>query len=97
MVPIAGGRFAFRDLPPGQYVVALQTATGDELARSQPADLASGAEVEVLFGSDATPAAAALLATGGGLTTTQVIALAAGALGITTAIVIAHKVASPSR
>jgi hypothetical protein len=100
MVPIVDGRFAFRDLPPGQYVVVLQTATGVELARSRPVDLASGAEVEALFGSDDTPAAAVPPGAGAaaaGLTTTQKIALAAGAVGLATVIIIAHNVASPSR
>lgn len=100
MVPIVDGRFAFRDLPPGQYVVVLQTATGVELARSRPVGLASGAEVEVIFrsedaGAAAVPPGAGAAATG--LTTTQKIALAAGAVGLATVIIIAHNVASPSR
>jgi hypothetical protein len=96
MVPVVDGRFAFRDLPPGQYVVVLQTATGKEIARSQPVDLASGAEVQVLFGTeDAGAAAVPPGGTGGGLSTTQKILIAAGAVGLTTAIIII-AVASPS-
>jgi hypothetical protein len=113
MVPVLAGKFAFRDLPPGQYLVTLQTATGQELARSLAVELGSGGEVEALFGRDtvaaavppgsAAPAAAATTAAGGGLGTTGWILIGAAAVGITTAIVIAtnnnndNNVASPSR
>jgi hypothetical protein len=107
MVPVVDGKFAFRDLPPGQYVVALQTAAGQELARSLTADLGSGGEVEALFGRDnvaaaVPPGATAPVAAGHGLGTTGWILIGAAAVGITTAIVIAtnnddDNVASPSR
>jgi hypothetical protein len=109
MVPVIDGKFAFRDVPAGQYVVALQTGTGQELARSLPVDLGSGAETEALFSRDNGAAAvppgstapAAAAATGGGLGTTGWIIIGAAAVGITTAVIIASNndtnVASPSR
>lgn len=108
-VPVVGGKFAFRDLPAGHYLVALQTATGQELVRSFAVDLASGGEMEALFSRDTVPAAVPPGATapavagteGGGISTTGWILIGAGAVGITTAIVIAtngnDNVASPSR
>ena len=51
-VPVVDGKFAFRDVAAGQYTVLLQTATGQELARSLPVTIASGAEVEALFSRD---------------------------------------------
>ena len=100
-VPVVDGRFAFRDVAPGQYTVLLQTATGQEIARSLPVTIASGAEAEALFSRDMA-AAAVLPAAGGGIGTTGWILIGAAAAGITTAIVIAtnnndDKVASPSR
>jgi hypothetical protein len=110
LVPILGGKFAFRDLPPGQYLVALQTAPGQELARSLAVHLESGGEVEALFGQDTVPAAvlpsstapaAAAAGGGGGIGTTGWILIGAAAVGITTAVIIAthnnDNVASPSR
>jgi hypothetical protein len=104
MLPVVDGRFAFRDLPPGQYTVALQLATGQELARSLPVDLASGSEMEVVFSTQTVPAAVVPppASTGGGIGTTGWILIGAAAVGITTAIVIATNgnetnVASPSR
>jgi hypothetical protein len=106
LVPVMDGKFAFRDLPAGQYYVALQTATGQELARSFPVDLAGGGEMEALFGRDTVaavppPSAAPVVTTGGGLGTTGWILIGAAAVGITTAIVIATNddegVASESR
>jgi len=109
MVPVVDGKFAFRDLPAGRYFVALQTATGQELARSFPVDLPSGSEMEALFGRDTVAAAVppgstapvAPAAAGGGLSTTGWILIGAAAVGITTAVVILANdddgVASPSR
>jgi hypothetical protein len=109
MVPVVDGKFAFRDLPAGQYVVALQTATGQELARSLAVDLGSGGEAEALFGRDTVAAAvppgstvpAAAAAKGGGLGTTAWILIGAAAVGITTAVLIVTNddegVVSPSR
>jgi hypothetical protein len=109
MVPVVDGKFAFRDLPAGQYVVALRTATGQEFARSLAVDLDSGGEVEALFGRDTVAAAvppgstvpAAAATTGGGLGTTAWILIGAAAVGITTVVLIATNndegVASPSR
>lgn len=105
-VPVIDGTFAFRDLVPGQYQVSLQAATGQELARSLTADLASGAEVEAIFSRDSAaaavpPGSTAAAATGGGLGTTGLILIGAAAIGITTAVVILANddddVASPSR
>jgi hypothetical protein len=103
-VPLVGGKFAFRDVGAGQYAVILQSATGQDLARSLPVTIASGAEVEALFSSDlAAAAAAAPAAAAGGLGTTAWILIGAAAVGITTAIVIAANndddtnVASPTR
>ena len=105
LVPVIDGKFAFRDVPAGQYVVALQTATGQELARSLSLELGSGSEVEALFSRDnaaaAVPPGSTAAATGGGLGTTAWILIGAAAVGITTAVVIASNnndnVASPSR
>jgi len=108
MVPVVDGKFAFRDLPAGQYLVVLQTATGQELTRSLAVTLDSGGEVEALFGRDNLAAAvppgstAPAAAAGGGLGTTGWILVGAAAVGITTAIIVAtnnndEKVASPSR
>ena len=109
MVPVVDGKFAFRDLPAGRYFVALQTGTGQELARSLPVDLPSGGELEALFGRDTVAAAVppgstaplATSAAGGGLGTTGWILIGAAAVGITTAVVILANdddgVASPSR
>jgi hypothetical protein len=109
MVPVVDGKFAFRDLPAGQYVVALQTATGEELARSLAVNLDSGGEVEALFGRDTAAAAVppgstapvVEASTGGGLGTTAWILIGAAAVGITTVVLVATNedegAASPSR
>ncbi len=106
MVPIVDGKFAFRDLGPGQYVVALQSGSGRELARSYSVDLTSGSEQEAIFSRDRVPAAvlpsaaAPPVTTGGGISKTAWILMGAAAVGITTAVVIAttnDNVASPSR
>lgn len=113
MVPVMDGRFAFRDLAPGQYSVVLQTAAGTAFPKSCVIDLASGAEIEVLFTcnpivgsappptSTSPPPSAAVASTGGGLGTTGWIVLGAMAAGVTTAIVLTRdddeNVASPVR
>ena len=99
--PVVDGKFAFRNVAAGQYTVLLLTATGQEIARSLPVVILSGAEVEALFGTDRV-AAVVPPAAGGGLGTTAWILIGAAAIGITTAIVIATNddepdVASPSR
>ena len=97
-VPVVGGKFAFRDVVPGQYVVVVQDGAGKALATSQGISFASGATTKALF--DATRIPAAVVAGGGGLGTTGWILIGAAAVGITTAIVIAtdddQGVASPS-
>jgi hypothetical protein len=96
-VPIVDGKFAFRDIGPGQYVVALQTSLGREVARSCPVGLTIGSEQEAIFSCERVPAA---VLPSGGLSKTAWILIGAAAVGITTAaIIIAHKdnVASPSR
>ena len=100
-VPVVDGRFAFRNVVPGQYSVVLQSATGQELARSLPVVVLSGAEVEALFGTDRVAAVVPPPA-GGGLGTTGWILIGAAAVGIGSAIVILANddepgVASPSR
>jgi hypothetical protein len=100
-VPVVDGKFAFRDVGAGQYTVLLQNAAGQELARSLPVTIASGAEAQALFSTDRV-AAAAPAAAGGGIGTTGWILIGAAAVGITTAIVIATNneetnVASPTR
>jgi hypothetical protein len=101
-VPVVDGKFAFRDVGAGQYTVLLQNAAGQELARSLPVTIASGAEAQALFSADRAVAAAAVpAAAGGGIGTTGWILIGAAAVGITTAIVIATNddegVASESR
>ena len=83
-------------------MVALQTGTGQELARSLSVPIGSGAEVEALFGPDRAAAAVARPRPRAGLGTTAWILIGAAAVGITTAVVIANdddndNVASPSR
>jgi hypothetical protein len=102
MVPVIDGKFAFRDVGPGQYTVVLQTSSAHEIARSLPVDLATGSEVEAVFGSARVPAAVvpsgaaspaatgpAAATAGGGLSTTSWIVIGAAAVGLTTAVVIA--------
>lgn len=98
-VPIVEGRFAFRDVPPGDYVVLVQDGAGQTLARSQTASLASGAVAKALFAS--TRPAVAVVGGEKGLGATGWIILGAAAVGITTAVVVASRgnqgAASPSR
>jgi hypothetical protein len=97
-VPVIDGKFAFRDVVPGQYVVVLQDGAGQVLATSQGISFASGATVKALFDAVRVPAAAVA---GGGLGTTGWILIGAAAVGITTAIVLLTNddqgTASPSR
>lgn len=100
MVPVVDGKFAFRDVAPGDYTVALYTASGQQVARACPVQLGSGAALEAVF-TCAPAAAPVAAATGGGLSTTAWILIGAAAAGITTAIVIAsgddEGTASPFR
>ena len=100
-VPVVDGKFAFRNVVPGQYSVVLQSAAGQELARSLPVTILSGAEAEAVFGATRVAAVVPPPA-GGGLSTTGWILIGAAAVGIGTAIVILANddepdVASPSR
>ena len=98
-VPVVEGRFAFRDVPPGDYVVLLQDGAGKTLARSQTASLTSGAVTKALFAS--TRPAVAVVGGEKGLGATGWVILGAAAVGITTAVVVASRgdqgTASPSR
>jgi len=89
LMPVADGKFAFRDVAPGQYTVALYTASGQEVTRACPLALASGSVIEAIFTCAPVPAAA--VPTGGGISTTAWILMGAAAVGITTAIVIASQ------
>jgi hypothetical protein len=88
MVPVVEGRFAFRDLTPGDYTVGLYTTAGQQVIRACPLQLASGATLQADF-SCAPPVAAAPAAKSGGISTTAWILMGAAAAGITAAIVIA--------
>jgi hypothetical protein len=98
-VPVVDGKFAFRDVAPGQYTVGLYTAAGQQVARACPLQLASGSALEAAFTCG--PPAAAAATSKGGISTTAWILMGAAAAGITTAIVIATNndegVASPVR
>ena len=99
MVPIADGKFEFRDVAPGDYTVGLYTLSGQQIARACPLTLASGSALQAVFTCGLPPVAAAT--TGGGLSTTAWVLIGAAAAGITTAVVIATNndegVASPIR
>jgi hypothetical protein len=102
MRPIVDGKFAFRDLGPGHYVVALQASSGSELARSNPLDLKNGSELEAVFSPGRPPSGAVPPTAGRGLGKTGWILIGAAAVGVTTAVVIIAtngngNVASPSR
>ena len=85
-VPVAGGKFVFKDVPPGQYVVMLTDAASAELARSHAAQMAADGVVKALFDEYVAPIVAT---SGGGIGTTGWVLIGAGAAGIVTAIVIA--------
>jgi hypothetical protein len=96
-VPVAAGKFAFRNVTPGDYVVGLFTAAGQQITRSCGLNLATGDEKQTSF--ECMPIAA--VAAKGGISTTAWILMGAAAAGVTTAIVIAsgedENVASPIR
>jgi len=99
-VPIVDGKFAFRDLTAGDYVVLIQDGAGKTLAQSQLTNLATGAVARALFAAT-TRVPAAVAGGGGGLGTTGWVILGAAAVGITTAVIVATNgnqgTASPSR
>ncbi len=107
--PLTEGKFAFRNLTPGEYYVGLYSASGVRVARSCAVALVTGAARETSFDCPA-PAAAppptttpatTTAAARGGLGRTGWIVIGAAAVGITTAVVIATNqdegVASASR
>ena len=99
-VPVIDGKFAFRDVVPGQYVVVVQDAAGKALATSYGISFASSDITKAIFDATRVPAAA-VAGGGGGLGTTGWILIGAAAVGITAAIVILSDddegTASPSR
>jgi hypothetical protein len=98
--PVVGGKFAFRNVAPGQYVVVVQDGAARLLATSLEISQASGAVNRAVFGSQA-PVAAVVTSGGGGLGTTGWVLIGAAAAGIATAVVIVSDddegVASGSR
>lgn len=86
-VPVIDGKFAFRDVAPGEYVVVLQDGAGRALATSQGVSFASGATAKAIFDATRLPAAA-VPASGGGIGTTGLILIGAAAVGIGTSIVV---------
>jgi hypothetical protein len=99
MTPVTEGRFTFRNVAPGDYTIGLYSASGQRIARSCQLSLAGGTHRETSFDCPtpaaapppaATPATPATAAPGGGgFGTTAWILVGAGAVGITTAVVIA--------
>jgi hypothetical protein len=79
-VPVIGGQFAFENVVPGQYWVALNDASGVELARSRAAQMSLGAVVKAIFDESIPPAA--LATGGGGFGTTAWILTGIGVAGI---------------
>ena len=98
-VPVIDGKFAFRDVAPGDYTVGLYTAAGLQVTKACPLQLASGSVLEAAF--TCAPLAAAVVPAAGGISTTAWILMGAAAAGVTAAIVIAsdedENVASPIR
>jgi hypothetical protein len=108
MVPVTNGAFIFRSVAPGEYYVALFSASGQRVARSCSVVLATGTRKEISFDcplpaapAAAPTAAASVAAPGGGMGTTGWVLIGAAAVGITTAVVVATDeddgAASPSR
>ena len=99
-VPVIDGKFTFRDVVPGQYVVLVQDGAGTVLATSHGVSFTNGAVSKAMFDATRVPAAA-VAGGGGGLSTTAWILIGAAAVGITTAVLIATNddegTASPSR
>jgi hypothetical protein len=98
MVPVTEGKFAFRNVAPGEYYVGLYSASGQRIARSCAVSLAAGAARETSFdcptpaappAATATPTAPTTAAARGGIGRTGWIVIGAAAVGITTAVVIA--------
>jgi len=86
-VPVTGGTFSFESVPPGDYTVALQDAARFEIARSLVATMSTGGVTRAIFASDKV-AGYVPPSTSGGIGTTGWILIGAGAVGITTAIIL---------
>jgi hypothetical protein len=98
-VPVgADGRFAFSNVPPGQYVVRVLNTKGETVATSLVVTLLAGTQQRAEFGEDRTPAAA-LPAEKGGISKTVLILAGAAAVGIVTVVALSgdKEPASPSR
>lgn len=97
-VPVgADGRFAFSNVPPGQYVVRVLNTNGQTVATSLVVRLLAGAQQRAEFGDDKTPAA--LPAEHKGVNKTVLILAGAAAVGIVTVVALSgdKEPASPSR
>jgi hypothetical protein len=86
--PVIDGKFAFRDVPPGSYVVVVKDGAGNVLATSLGVTFASGATAKAIFDATRLPAAA-VAPSGGGIGTTGLILIGAAAVGIATIVLVA--------
>lgn len=97
-VPVgADGRFAFSNVPPGQYVVRVTNTNGETVATSLIVILLAGSQQRAEFGDD--KAAAALPAEHKGINKTVLILAGAAAVGIVAVVALSggKEPASPSR
>ncbi|HLA77504.1 MAG TPA: hypothetical protein VJU18_08005 [Vicinamibacteria bacterium] len=97
-VPVgADGRFAFSNVPPGQYVVRVLNTNGETVATSLIVTLLASANQRAEFGDDRTPAA--LPEQKGGINKTVLILAGAAAVGIVAVVALSgdKEPASPSR
>jgi hypothetical protein len=95
-LPVIDGRFAFTNLVPGDYVVAVRGAQGRTLATSLTANLAVDGVTRANFGDD--HAAAAVPGGGRNVALSRLLLIGAAGAGIAVAIVLlSDDVASPSR
>ncbi len=93
----ADGRFAFANVPPGQYVVRVLNTKGETVATSLAVTLLAGANQRAQFGDDRVPA---YVPTKGGIGKTTLLILGgATALGIVAVVALSgdKEPASPSR